>query len=75
MPEPLRWTREAPTVPGFYWHQGPATDGRTEPVEVTDDRDPRGLAVSFIGSDFPYTARSLPGEWYGPVSPPPPEGV
>jgi hypothetical protein len=69
----VKWTRERPTAPGWYWIRcpmGPTERGewRTELVEV---RAYPGELVVFVSTWI--TGRPLgefAGEWAGPLLPP-----
>jgi hypothetical protein len=61
----VRWTREKPSRPGFYWYRG---HGRTRPpiaVEVSDG------AVWLCGHEVERHVEEMSGEWFGPLEPPP----
>ena len=65
----LRWTRDKPTAPGFYWMKGEGTRSRV--VEIQDGGR-YGLYVVHIGralDDLPSDGFA----WAGPMEEPPAE--
>lgn len=59
--QPVRWTKEKPTEPGWYWWRGPVWGGtRTKMFEVSKDK--AGLYVAAWGY-----VEFMAGEWSGPI--------
>lgn len=74
----LRWKKEKPTAPGWYWYRNDAYD-EPQIVELLIVHGRR--CVSFSGSDithwiddpgFPLAERLMAGEWAGPIPLPSP---
>lgn len=70
----LRWTREAPKEPGFYWIRCDAILSDLEPPNVSvacviEERD--GL-VYFTATawEFGTPVDGADAEWAGPIAPP-----
>lgn len=73
-PEPLRWSSDPPTVPGWYWWKSP--DGFTTVMDIHLAPFPDGnhLAVS-NGEMLPAVKCSdYRGLWAGPIQPPVEDG-
>jgi hypothetical protein len=67
MSEPLKWTKEPPTVPGYYWWR----DGHVGPAGVLRLAEEGRALLSFsTKSDFVCPPRMRGGEWCGPIEPP-----
>lgn len=68
----LQWTKEPPTLDGFYWARGTfkVTTEKTETTTAIIIADPENGHAYFLGSEVP----SELSEWdwfYGPLEPPP----
>ncbi|WP_413935987.1 hypothetical protein [Nitrospira sp. BLG_1] len=61
----LVWTRERPTVPGWYWYR----DMTTVPRVVSLIQDGYGLVVYGI-EEYCNRLYEVRGEWAGPIPPP-----
>lgn len=67
----MKWTREKPTQPGWYWWRAPRKRPRVLLVSAyafTKTRYQDGL-----GGDVYLVENMVPGEWAGPI--PEPEEV
>lgn len=63
---PLTWTREPPTMPGWYWYQKlPMFTKDVAQVMVHE-----GVLYVDWGSGFQELVEEMDGEWAGPVLPP-----
>lgn len=63
----LRWTRERPTEPGYYWLHRPWVEPSPQVVKVV--RHVSGaLKVIVFGNVF--SLDQIGGEWAGPLEPP-----
>lgn len=78
--EPLRWTREAPKEPGWYWRRLPGFGINQEVVEVYEDSVNVEDHVGTVRYPLRYRSRHKQPdcdravvEWSGPI-PPPSEG-
>jgi hypothetical protein len=58
----MTWTKDKPTVPGWYWYRNP--HGFVW-VENIDEKDGELCAVSTAG--VMYLVENYPGEWAGPL--------
>ena len=71
MPRPLRWTKEPPTKPGYYWHE---KDHEKQPVYVFRAATPEGekaLYTHFFGEgDVVHKIERMSGKWAGPIPEP-----
>ncbi len=63
----LKWTREKPTVPGFYWFR----DLGMNPSVVEIGADIDAGHVCFVGSENCSHTAEMDCEWCGPLTPPP----
>lgn len=66
----MKWTKELPTKPGFYWNRKDATD--TNPlIWLIADEDGKLVLVWFY-KDWAYDPlnESDGTEWAGPINPP-----
>lgn len=76
----MRWTKELPKTPGWYWYresgneQGcmPWIDRMSGPVVVEVESQDGSLSVWVTHMDFtdPLNTDNFPGEWAGPIPPP-----
>ena len=78
----LNWTREKPTIPGWYWYQGSIQDRLLKDhvhtiLEIVYIHDPhardgaRGV-IARSGTEVFYEWDDfLNGKWAGPIEPPP----
>lgn len=72
----MKWTREKPTVPGWYWYREPRRVGTDEDPQWLDPEcvrvriNPGGAFAGFQGSDSEDFVADCHGEWAGPLSPP-----
>lgn len=63
IPRHLRWTKEPPTEPGFYWFRNEEVEGI---IQICNSV--KGLYVMYHGNDEEW---DLPeGEWSGPIQEP-----
>lgn len=63
----MNWTKNKPTVPGWYWINGP---GHCKEI-VFVSRDSFGLIIQYVGLDIIETPDQYPEDyWYGPITPP-----
>lgn len=60
---PSGWTREKPTVPGWYWWR--PEDNGLNPIVCWVSSDGIALFINFA----PSMVRDMPGEWLGPLTP------
>ena len=61
------WTEDVPTVPGWYWHKGRAT--QPELVQVSWYDKTNGICC--VHDMFStWTCEEIGGQWAGPVTPP-----
>lgn len=61
------WTKEAPTVPGFYWYR---FQGKSEVVECCDWTSSL-FDFYFTGNDEPHRKELMTGEfWSVPIQAP-----
>ena len=72
------WTKQPPTLPGWYWHSKCSWRDNEGPFAVLveyDCGDGHGVLVGWVPL-MDYTARltdgddSWPGEWFGPIETP-----
>lgn len=68
----MTWTREPPTVSGFWWLRGRPEKGPPIIVRVVRSEPYLPLEVFLAGSDYPNAPDELgpDSEWYGPIEPP-----
>lgn len=73
----MRWTREKPNAPGWYWCRGPGDDGEQWEAIVRVDEyvDPDELGCSWLTSPTTAGLVMRPNwqndvEWAGPIDPP-----
>lgn len=66
LPRRLRWTKEKPTVSGFYWWRDTAFDIMATIVAV----DVENRASIIIGSENVVDFTKVDGEWAGPIQEP-----
>lgn len=68
----MNWTKEKPTVEGWYWYHGPfrypSDEAETYMTEVY-------LSCGYLiagrtSDDWDINVSELSGEWYGPIEPP-----
>ncbi len=68
----MNWTKEKPTVEGWYWYA--EGDYKPEIIKVTVMNIQDGSKVYYMlisGSDSIYEYDEFSGvEWYGPIEPP-----
>ena len=63
LPRALRWTKEPPTEPGYYWFINEEVEGI---IQICNSV--KGLYVMYHGNDEEW---DLPeGEWAGPIQEP-----
>lgn len=63
LPRPLRWTKEHPTEPGYYWFRNEEVEGILQICKSV-----KGLYIMYHGNDEEW---DLPeGEWAGPIQEP-----
>ena len=73
MADDIRWTRELPSVPGWYWYRADAR----EVTRLTDVQRDRFGAIAGLLVYSPWHTGPWPvliaegGEWAGPILPPP----
>jgi hypothetical protein len=72
----MGWTKETPTVSGYYWYTG-YTDGKPEDaVDIAalwfkgETMEQDALVAHAIGDSYDYPVKDIGGYWYGPVEPP-----
>lgn len=78
----MRWTKEKPTVPGWYWYREP---GRWPHLQESDpqpyvlsvhrrdhwfEKEPAPLRVQEPFMDYDHELDDFNGEWFGPIEPP-----
>lgn len=73
MPRRLRWSKEPPTMPGWYWWK----EGRNEESMivhvfiVAHISGEKFLCAQFAGEgDIVHRIDKIDGEWAGPISEP-----
>lgn len=73
----MKWSKNLPTAPGWYWYRN-INDGGQMPwargsVVVEVHEESRGLLawVHHMDYDDELNAENFPGEWAGPLEPPP----
>lgn len=62
----LAWTKEPPTVAGYWWHRRHA---EANPCAVLVTFDSGSMDVTWCGGNLPEVFGG--GEWYGPIEVPP----
>lgn len=71
LPRPLRWTKEPPTEPGYYWYE---EDHENQPVYVFRGAPLHGkttLYAQFFGEgDVVHKVSEMSGKWAGPIQEP-----
>ena len=75
----MTWSKDKPTVPGWYWYRGDyaGISAGVQPVVVYVayglhwGETSKSLAVQQPFMDFADSLEQLPGEWAGPIAPPP----
>ena len=67
MPRRLRWTREKPTVPEFYWYK---TDGGVREIGIVFGSGSNTLFVHFAGEEDAHLLELVDGWWAGPIPEP-----
>lgn len=71
----MTWTRDLPTVIGFYWLRSVGASGSGHPVEVVEvggtDPYPHVMLYQIGDTDKLYAGNEDQSrEWYGPIRPP-----
>ena len=71
------WTKNPPTLPGWYWHSKCSWNGREEQgpfavlVEYDCDELVGWVPLMDYTESVTATHDTWPGEWFGPIHPPP----
>jgi len=66
LPRRLRWTREKPTVPEFYWYK---SDGGVLEIGMTFEVHGKSY-VHFAGEEDAHLLELVDGWWAGPIPEP-----
>lgn len=61
-----RWSRERPTVPGWYWYKGDLALYEVEAVYVYKDD---GVLFVDTVNNYSEPVSDFEGEWQGPITP------
>lgn len=61
----MKWSKQLPKLPGYYWHKGEWTQGRPMIAQVVRNKD--GHLVAGVGLD---PVKAFGGGWAGPLTPP-----
>lgn len=61
----MKWAKEVPTQPGFYWCRGPSDD--VDIVKLIADGEGKLYGLEF-GCEHSFSALEC-YEWYGPLAP------
>lgn len=70
-PEKIKWTKETPKIPGFYWFKGGDGCGTVNFTFVTHvkrhDLNKQMLEAVPYMMDFETLLDNFEGEWAGPI--------
>lgn len=70
VPGPLQWTKQLPTVAGFYWLRNKYKP-EGAPCEVWEPYSEFAATYFAIGTEISGQTNDEPdNEWYGPIYPP-----